>query len=303
MTTQVETMETNGAASPGNTMGTPNTQKTKRETQKVGWIFTYFTNGDDDPKLLPLKEWLKKYCKVALAEWETCPTTGRTHLQGYFLLHKRERFSALKQKLNFIPTIHIEAKRGSDKRNNKYCTKENRIWIMIPESLILEDDYLEETPYKYQEKIIKIINKKPDKRKIYWFWEKHGKMGKSTFTRHLILQNEDLMAVTGSSADIKYAIGEWITEHNPLKTAILDIPRCKKDYISYAAIEELKNGYFFSTKYKSKQVVFNRIHVICFANSPPEIHKLSKDRWKIYKIKKDGSYKKEDITEDVSMTL
>ena len=38
---------------------------------------------------------------------------------------------------------------------------------------------------------------------------------------------------------------------------------------------------FFSGKYESGMVRYNKPHVIIFANCRPDIEKLSKDRWKV----------------------
>jgi len=53
-------------------------------------------------------------------------------------------------------------------------------------------------------------------------------------------------------------------------------------------MEEIKNGIFFSNKYKGKMCLFNVPHMICFANFGPEKEKLSNDRWVIKPLDKDG---------------
>jgi hypothetical protein len=84
---------------------------------------------------------------------------------------------------------------------------------------------------------------------------------------------------------MKYGIVKYIEKHGFAPTSvIIDIPRSRLDYVSYTAIEEIKNGCFFSTKYESDMVVFNSPHIICFANAYPETSQMSADRWKIYEI-------------------
>jgi len=68
------------------------------------------------------------------------------------------------------------------------------------------------------------------------------------------------------------------------KVVIFDFPKSREFSISYDAIESIKNGFYFNGKYESKQVMGNCPHVICFANSPPCMEMLSKDRWKITEI-------------------
>jgi hypothetical protein len=47
------------------------------------------------------------------------------------------------------------------------------------------------------------------------------------------------------------------------------------------ALEPVKNGLFFSSKYGSEMAVFNPPHVICFANFKPKEVAMSADRWKV----------------------
>ena len=135
-------------------------------------------------------------------------------------------------------------------------------------------------PRGWQKDIIDIILKKPDKRTVYWFWEPHGGIGKTVLAKHICL-NYDAIYVGGKAADVKCAIASM--ENKP-KIVIWDIPRCMEDYVSYQGIEEVKNGIFFSGKYESGMVIYNCPHVICLANFPPELEKLSMDRWVMKRI-------------------
>lgn len=62
-------------------------------------------------------------CKYAIFGNETCPTTGRHHLQGYVMFKTRIRFSALRKK--YFPTIHWEAAKGTLSQNIDYCSKDD----------------------------------------------------------------------------------------------------------------------------------------------------------------------------------
>lgn len=57
-----------------------------------------------------------------------------------------------------------------------------------------------------------------------------------------------------------------------------------ENYVSYEAIESVKDGIFFSGKYESGMTIFNQPHIICFANFAPDIGKMSSDRWKIFEL-------------------
>jgi len=85
---------------------------------------------------------------------------------------------------------------------------------------------------------------------------------------------------TCSYKDIAYA-------YKKQKNVIFDYSRSQSEYFNYMAMEALKNGEMFSGKYHSHQVIFSPAKVLVFANYPPDVSKLSQDRWDIYKIIED----------------
>ena len=92
--------------------------------------------------------------------------------------------------------------------------------------------------------------------------------------------------VSGKAADAKYAIQMYIQKHGQgPEIVIMDIPRTKGvTYVSYEAIEKIKDGLFFSGKYEGGMVRYNRPHFIVFANEPPETERMSSDRWVIEEL-------------------
>lgn len=59
----------------------------------------------------------------AVWQYETCPTTGKEHTQGYIMLSKRMRLNQVKALLQ-SDQAHLEAARGTPRANMEYCTKE-----------------------------------------------------------------------------------------------------------------------------------------------------------------------------------
>lgn len=55
-------------------------------------------------------------------EQETCPVTGKIHLQGYMRLKKKTRFNTVKKMLH--DSCHLEAAKGTEESNITYCSKE-----------------------------------------------------------------------------------------------------------------------------------------------------------------------------------
>lgn len=66
---------------------------------------------------------LEPYCLYAVAGLETCPTSGKTHLQGYVYL-KDSRTNGKARKL--LPKMHIEPARECPASNFLYCSKEDK---------------------------------------------------------------------------------------------------------------------------------------------------------------------------------
>jgi len=118
-----------------------------------------------------------------------------------------------------------------------------------------------------------------DRRKVNWYWEPIGCVGKSFFALNFRdgKGRRGYVVTGGRHADIFYA-------YDRETTVFFDWTRDNKETIPYSVIESFKNGYFLSTKYESVPITFNIPHVVVFANYPPDQSKLSSDRWNIVEI-------------------
>ena len=67
---------------------------------------------------------------------------------------------------------------------------------------------------------------------------------------------------------------------------IITVPRTAAGYVSYSAIEEIKDGMIYSGKYEGGFANIEHPHVIILANFEPEREKLSSDRWNVIELKK-----------------
>ena len=166
----------------------------------------------------------------------------------------------------------------------EYCSKiKTRIGptningFEIPEEIItISEEDLE----VWQQEIVDLIEDEPHGRAIHWYWDCKGGIGKTEFCKYLFVHKPDVMYVNGKGADMKYAVAAFVEKHKRgPKIVLLDFPRDYEKYVSYAGMEQIKNGIFFSGKYESNTVVFNTPHVLCFANFPPNLASLSEDRW------------------------
>lgn len=113
-------------------------------------------------------------------------------------------------------------------------------------------------------------------------------MGKTTLAKHLCLKyKNEIIFLSGKANDIKYAVFEF-TKKKTLRCAIFHYTRSNEQFVSYEAIESIKDGIFFNNKYESAQVIYDCPHIIVFANFQPNYGSLSKDRWKINIISEKG---------------
>lgn len=173
---------------------------------------------------------------------ETCPETGRTHLQGYCELSKRKTMRPLKKLLGSDGSIHIEKRRGSQEQAIAYCKKEGQFFergklkdqgerkdlqnardraLEVGMSALVMESKEDGMPaYNYQalryaETVLKYCEKPRDEKPIVvWIWGNAG-TGKSTKAREVL-----------NGANIKYFVKndatQWWCGYDGEKGLILD---------------------------------------------------------------------------------
>lgn len=219
-----------------------------------------------------------KKCDTKYVIGEEVGDSGTPHLQGFIEAPNRIR---PKEKFG-NDRIHWERCKGDKNSNIKYCSKDGKFHTNM--CLNIYKDPLENNEmFDWQKRIIDVIKSKPDDRTIHWFWDEHGNRGKTTLCKH-ICTNYHAIVVSGAAADIKYGVSKYIEEHGGINIVIFHFVRSQEDRVSYEAIEAIKDGMFFNTKYESNMCIFNSPHVICFANFKPNMEKLSSDRWSVEEI-------------------
>lgn len=116
-----------------------------------------------------------------------------------------------------------------------------------------------------------------DDRKIDFFVDKTGGVGKSWFIRKWMSEYNDAQLLgIGKRDDIAYAID--ITK----RVFFFNVPRMQMQYLHYGSLESLKDRIFFSTKYQSvTKRMLHKPHVVVFSNEEPDSEKLTSDRYNI----------------------
>lgn len=208
---------------------------------------------------------------------------GTPHLQFCMRYENARTFKQIKDK---IPKAHIEKARNW-KAVEKYCCKDSTaIAENINNKIKLKDIIAEKGPREWQQTIIDMCEEEPDDRSINWIFDEIGNHGKTKLAKHLCIKYpKKVLYLQGKASDIKYGVTSFLKNNpNGLKIAIFGIPRTSEKYVSYDAIESIKDGIFFNGKYESAMTLFDPPHIFVFANFYPEIEKLSTDRWNIMKL-------------------
>jgi len=269
------TAELQGAPGGGNTL-TPPLPKKKQVPDRKNHFFTY--NNYKLEEIAPIVAILKKFAYKGQIQTEV-GKCGTPHLQGSIWCHKKHRDTAF----GLPKTIHWEKLKDEACVAN-YCAKEDthdgifRTEWGFPKAIKLI------TPDRpYQKKILDIIKGEPDDRKVYWFHEFSGGVGKSSLCKYLCAKHDALYIDEGKKADlINIIFNADMDKHNVI---VIDVPRGNGNGVSYKAIEEIKNGMICNTKYETGMKLFNSPHLLIFSNYEPDRSKLSEDRWVVKEIK------------------
>lgn len=233
-----------------------------------------------------IEEKLSLICKNYFFALEVGEDKKRKHLQGYIHLKKKLRLKQCKKIID--DTTHWEKCKGNYTDNVLYCYKAPlHLWEMknkieyTPQQLkIIPYDRL----YDFQRDIINIVESEPDRRTVHWFWSCCGCLGKSTIIQYC-LYNHNCGLIGGNKADIMFNIVGKKGDKPIKKCYFMNLEKnVNVNAISYSAIEQIKDGLIISTKYESDYKLIPPVHIIIFANKPPNTTKLMDDRWKITKI-------------------
>lgn len=243
----------------------------------------------NNPVEAEIKEILWNLEQTSYIFQEEIGESGTYHIQGCFRVKNPMAFKNIKK---FMPRAHIE-KCKSWKSSVKYCCKDEtrkpdgKIWnskdIKLP--VKIRDIIKSKGANKFQEKILKLIQEqkmKEDDRTVNWVFDKKGNIGKTALVRHICL-TENALLVGGKKNDILYGVSSWIEKKESLDILLINLAR-DKDMVSYEAIEVIKDGIFYNSKYESGMCIFNPPVVIVFANCEPDYDTLTKDRWNLIKV-------------------
>lgn len=256
---------TTGTKTGGNTK-----PQSKREIRGRNWFLTINNPSfSDDTKIRELEKYCFQYEKGE---------SGTIHIQAVIGFKNPISFNSVKKMFN---TAHIEPVKSINEALD-YCNKSN-----TSISCNWSRGFKPQTPIKiikelrpFQQKIVDNINFHDD-RKINWYYDTHGNIGKTSLAKYLCVKYNALY-VNGKGADMRYAVANWENKNELI--CIFGFARSLEGKISYTGIEDIKDGLFFSGKYESSMTIMNSPYIICLANWYPDTSEMSKDRWNIIKL-------------------
>lgn len=247
------------------------------------WCFTY--NNHTSEIFSSISSKCSSICDRYVFQEEK-GQSGTIHLQGYMRFKRKCRpFTHFKDR-NF----HWEITR-SPEASITYCSSEDKrlpggkiVSFGIPKlELVNVKTIKPEHFYEWQTQVWELLDNQQE-RSILWVFEAKGNTGKSSLVKYLCVHKHAII-LSGKASDIKYGVVKYFELNKRYPTLItIDVPRTRKEFLQYSAIEELKNGCFFSGKYEGGMCIFNCPKIVCFSNSLPDLKAMSRDRWQIYNI-------------------
>jgi len=262
------------------------------KAQKVpsGRRFLGTYNNYKTSDLVDIPAWLSSLTKCLWVFQQEIGESGTPHLQLYVEFKTPRQYTWQDR----YPTIHWEKCKGTPEECVAYCTKvetrdpsvRSNGWFTNRKDIEEEvDDWLageEFYPWQSDLKAILLGDRKTKKarRVVYWVVDEQGGQGKTAFVRHMVLKHSAMMA-DGKASDVKFLLAA--TKPKP-KIVLWNLVRTQEGFVSYSAIEAVKDGAFVSTKYECAGVMFNAPHIVIFANFAPDRSALSEDRWIVWDL-------------------
>lgn len=258
----------------------------KTESQVSYFDFTAWCCEEYDP--MEFQQLLNKIADKWGFQKETTKS-GKMHYQGRLHLKVKNRPATLAKHNPWLGDLSITSK--ANMKNYHYQRKEDDSklegpWLSHPED---EDDYIPRDVRKMEKltdwqeefrKELAIIKE----REIDIIYDPQGNHGKTAFVRWMCVHKLGAQVPFGNDFKDLMQIVMCI---GPKPIYFIDMPRAiKKEKLSalFSAIESIKNGYAYDTRYSFKQSYFDPPRVVVFTNNIPELEYLSIDRWQFWRF-------------------
>lgn len=282
------------------------------------FIFTHNNYTEDD-----IENYKKLDTTYIIFGYETAPTTGTPHLQGYFHTKNPRTLSGIRKQ---FPKASIRIPDGPPKSQFDYCSKDGKYF----ERGTLPMSNVEKGKAGAQVYIDAINSAKSGNfddipallytryyKTYHAIADEHYKPKLELEIPELYPWQNDIIAIlqekphprrihwrwsenggVGKSTFSLYLVQQFnavyltnaksadIAHSLPRepKVVLFDLPKESEGRINYNIIEQIKNGAVFSAKYESRTKIFSKPHIIVFANFEPDYKAFSSDRYDVIKL-------------------
>lgn len=243
--------------------------------------YDFVVNNYTENEVCQLKVTLKNICKKACFGLEV-GDSGTPHIQGYISLKKKERYTGLHN----YPGLERASFRKvrNDKACIEYCQKDNCAfsWGFATKCRIITN------LRPWQVEVERQCLLEPEERTINWIYDDQTNVGKTVFTKYMVVKHNAVFFTGGRKSDIACQLALEEKGGRDLNNNMIIIFNFgfEEDEIDYKAFENLKDGLISSSKYKSSGLCFNAPHIWIMSNRLPN-ESITRNRinvWKIYKI-------------------
>lgn len=233
---------------------------------------------------------IQDFCSTHCKKWGFQLEQGEGGYRHYQLRVSLKKRTRLNQFIKFIqeeyfPTAHISITSTKCKNDYKYVTKEEgRLegpWCWDDKPIPRQIRGISLWPW--QQKVVDSAENW-DPRTINIIIDKEGCKGKSICKTYITCHNYG--SVIPPLTEYKDIVAATMGMKNK-KMFIVDMPRAmKKEKLKgfYSAIESIKDGHVFDTRYTYREEIFDSPVIWVFTNMIPNRALLSSDRWKYWEI-------------------
>ncbi len=132
----------------------------------------------------------------------------------------------------------------------------------------------------WQLEIKTLLNSIPDDRSIHWYWSNQKGIGKTTFCKWCC-RTWNVCLLDGKKGDVKNGVIQYKKNEGMYpEVCMWNIPAdVEETFISYTALEQVKDALFYSGKFEGGMVADPCPHVIVFANAPPTLKNIDPKRF------------------------
>jgi hypothetical protein len=255
------------------------------------WDLTVSAGGTD---MEQLKRFYEDNCSKWVFQKERGEETGFLHFQCRFTLKNKTRWTNLRDRLHEelgIYGFHLTAtSKNCIKKDEDYYVTKEKTRIEGPwknEDTSIPSFYRNATLKPWQQEIVQEIEQYvTEGRQINLIVNTRGNEGKSFLSNYLRAHKK--IYLIPPLDDYKDVMQYMMCRYNDDKAVFIDVPRGLSEKTGkqfYSAIETIKGGFLYDTRYRGRDMIINPPCIYVFCNYFPNRNFLSWDRWNVRELR------------------